>query len=51
LKGKNETENILVPEVSTISFKWEAFDYEKNIYRDRYIKKLAAFLMVVASKV
>ncbi len=42
LKGKNEAENMLVPEVSTISFKWEAFDYEKNIYRPLY-KKIGGF--------
>lgn len=42
LRGKNETENVLVPEISTISFKWEAFDYENNAYRPLY-KKIGGF--------
>lgn len=42
LKGMNTEENMLVPEVSTLSFKWEAFDYRSRDYRPLY-KKIGGF--------
>ena len=42
LKGRNQAENQQVPEVSTISFKWDAFDYKYKKYRPLY-KKIGGF--------
>jgi len=42
LKGSNQAENQQVPEVSTISFKWDAFDYKHKKYRPLY-KKIGGF--------
>lgn len=42
LKGSNQAENRLVPEVSTLSYKWDAFDYDREEYRPLY-KKIGGF--------
>ena len=42
LKGNNQSGNMLVPEVSTLSYKWDAFDYDAQKYRPLY-KKIGGF--------
>ena len=41
-RGDGQEENLLVPEVSTISYKWEAFDYDAGAKRPLY-KKIGGF--------
>ena len=41
-RGDNQEGNIMVPEVSTIAFRWEAFDYERKVRRPLY-KKIGGF--------
>ena len=41
-KGEKQDQNLLVPEVSTITFKWEAYDYEAEARRPLY-KKIGGF--------
>lgn len=42
LKGKNQPQNKIVPEVSTISYSWDAFDYQTEVYRPLF-KKIGGF--------
>ncbi len=42
LKGQNQEENLAVPEVSTLSYKWDAFDYDAGEYRPLF-KKIGGF--------
>jgi len=42
LAGSNINQNILVPEVSTLSYSWDAYDYDNHAYRPLF-KKIGGF--------
>ncbi len=41
-RGENQEENLLVPEVSTLSYKWDAYDYNAETRRPLF-KKIGGF--------